>query len=159
MTYQEFFELAKAKGIDNIQVTEETKNENSIYLINKKLEDYTDCEKKVYTIKAEVNGKTEQVYTEYLDDSIIDLILEKINTTDSNYENEYLNKNDNNEINEEIIVDVMEEKALLTKLSDEKEKYPLTQSLELAYSDVYTKTRIINNDYYVNKITIYHVAD
>lgn len=145
MTYQEFFELAKAKGIDNIQVTEETKNENSIYLINKKLEDYTDCEKKVYTIKAEVNGKTEQVYTEYLDDSIIDLILEKINTTDSNYENEYLNKNDNNEINEEIIVDVMEEKALLTKLIDEKEKYPLTQSLELAYSDVYTKTRIINN--------------
>ena len=44
MTYQEFFQLAKNKGISNIQVTEDSKRENSIYLINNKLEDYTDCE-------------------------------------------------------------------------------------------------------------------
>ena len=36
MTYQKLFLLAKSKGFDNIQVTEETKKENSIYLINTK---------------------------------------------------------------------------------------------------------------------------
>ena len=31
MTYQEFFQLAEAKGITNIQITEDSKKENSIY--------------------------------------------------------------------------------------------------------------------------------
>ena len=80
MEFQEFIELAKAKGIEKIQITEDAKQENSIYLINNQLEDYTDSEKKVYTIKAEKNGKTESVYTEYLEESIVDLILEKLTT-------------------------------------------------------------------------------
>lgn len=145
MSYQEFFQLAAAKGITNIQVTEDSKKENSIYLINKKLEDYTDCEKITYSIKAEVNGKTEQLYTEYLDENIIDLILEKINTTDSSYEDEYLDVATNNEISTKQIINIEKEKELLNELTDIKNNYSLTKSLELAYSDVYTKTRIINS--------------
>ena len=145
MNYQEFFDLAKSKGINNIQITEETKNENSIYLINKKLEDYTDCEKTTYTIKAEVNGKTEQLFTEYLDESILDLLLEKINITESNYKNEYLDKTKNNEVNEITIVDITSETEKLKDLNKLRDNYPQNKSLETAYSDIYMKTRIINN--------------
>ena len=150
MTYQEFFELAQSKGISNIQITEDEKQENSIYLINNKLEDYTDCEKKVYTIKAELNGKTENLTTEYLSESIIELILEKLHNTESNYEDEYLINKNNNIIKKIESVDVTEEKKNITDLYIQKEKFPLTKSLEIAYSDTYTKTRIINS----NKVDI-----
>lgn len=145
MTYQEFFNLAKSKGIENIQITEETSKDNSIYLINKKIEDYTDSEKITYTIKGEVKGKTEQLYTEYLDESIIDLLLEKINTTESSYEDEYLTVTENNVLEEQANIDITKETEQLITLNDITEKYPLTKSLELAYSDTYTKTRILNN--------------
>ena len=150
MTYQEFFKLAQSKGISNIQITEDEKKENSIYLINNKLEDYTDCEKKVYTIKAELNGKTENLTTEYLSESIIELILEKIHNTESNYEDEYLINKNNNIIKKIESVDVTEEIKKITDLYIQKEKFPLTKSLEIAYSDTYTKTRIINS----NKVDI-----
>lgn len=146
MTYQEFFDLAKSKGITNIQITEDEKQENSIYLINNTLEDYTDCEKKVYTIKAEVNGKTENLNTEYLDESIIDLLIEKLNNTESNYEDEYLSNKSNNQITKIVTVDVTEQTELLKSLYNKKDKFPLTKSLEIAYSDTYTKTRIINSN-------------
>ena len=100
MTYQEFFVLSKNKGLEKIQITEETKKENSIYYINDKLEDYTDSEKKTYAIKAAKKGKTEQAHTEYLDESIIDLLLEKIEATESNYKDEYLTKKENNKIDD-----------------------------------------------------------
>lgn len=146
MTYQEFFDLARTKGVEKIQITEDEKNENSIYLINNKLEDYTDSEKKVYTIKAEINKKTESLNSEYLDESIIDLLLEKLNSTDSTYEDEYLNDKENNQINESEVVDITEERNLINELYKEKDKYPQTKSLEIAYSNTYTKTRIVNNN-------------
>lgn len=146
MTYQEFFDLAKIKGIDKIQVTEDEQKENSIYLINNKLEDYTNSDKKVYTIKAEIDGKTESVFTEYLDESIIDLLIEKLNSTDSKYENEYL-YNKINKIDELTkTINVNDTKKIIEELYSEKNNYPLTKSLEIAYSETYNKTRIINNN-------------
>lgn len=145
MTYQDFFDIAQKKGIENIQITEDTKKENSVYYINKNLEDYTDSEKKSFLIKAEKGGKTEQVYTEYLDETIIDLLLEKIDTTESNYEDDYLTKKENNIINENISVSVAEEREQLKNSVDLAAQYPCTKSLETCYTDIYTKTRIINN--------------
>ena len=145
MNYQEFFSLAKEKGIENIQITEETTKENSIYLIDKKLEDYTDSEKVIYFIKAEISGKTERLVTEYLDETIIDLLIEKINETESRYEDEYLKETDNNIITEIETVDITEEIPKLDKLYDLKKEYKNTKSLELLYCDSYNKIRIINN--------------
>lgn len=146
MEYKEFFDIAKSKGIEKIQITEDEKKENSIYLINNKLEDYTDCEKIMYTIKAEKNGKTESVYTEYLDEAIIDLLLEKLDSTDSNYEDEYLEHKTNSEKAKEEIVDITNERELINDLYKEKDNYPQTKSLEIAYSDNFTKTRIVNHN-------------
>lgn len=146
MTYQEFFEAARKKGFENIQITEELKRENSAYLINEKVEDYTDSEKISFTIKAEIKGKTEQVYTEYLDESIIDLLLEKINTTESQYEDDYLINVENNEINETINVDITNELDFLKQTPSLTKQFPQTKSLETAYGDTYIKTRIINTN-------------
>ena len=146
MNYNDFFNLAKQKDISNIQITEDEKVENSVYLINNKLEDYTDSEKIVYTIKAEVDGKTESVITEYLDENIIDLLLEKINETESNYKDQYLSNKNNNKIAKMPSVDISDVREKLNDLYKEKEKYPLAKSLELAYSENYLKTRIINNN-------------
>lgn len=146
MNYNDFFNLAKQKDISNIQITEDEKVENSVYLINNKLEDYTDSEKIVYTIKAEVDGKTESVITEYLDENIIDLLLEKINETESNYKDQYLSNKNNNKIAKMPSVDISDIREKLNDLYKEKEKYPLAKSLELAYSENYLKTRIINNN-------------
>ena len=146
MNYYDFFNLAKQKDISNIQITEDEKVENSVYLINNKLEDYTDSEKIVYTIKAEVDGKTERVITEYLDENIIDLLLEKINETESNYKDQYLSNKNNNKIAKMPSVDISDVREKLNDLYKEKEKYPLAKSLELAYSENYLKTRIINNN-------------
>ena len=145
MIYQDFFSLAQAKGIENIQITEETQKENSIYLIDKKLQDYTDSEKITYLVKAEIDGKTEQLFTEYLDESIIDIIIEKLNTTDSNYNDEYLALTTNNEINDVPNIDITQETDRMIHLNDLAKNYSKIKNLELAYSDMYRKTRIINN--------------
>lgn len=146
MNYQEFFSLANKKGIEKIQITEETEKENSIYLIDKKLEDYTDNEKKVYEIKAEIDGKTEKLLTGYLDETIIDLLLEKISETESKYEDEYLTKTKNNSIECTEVTDITEEIPKIYELEELKKNYPQAKSLEIQYCDAYNKTRIINND-------------
>ena len=56
--------------------------------------------------KSRKDGKTEQIYTEYLDESIVDLLLEKILETESKYEDTYLDINKNNTIDEEVNIDI-----------------------------------------------------
>lgn len=145
MTYQEFIKLAQKKGIDNIQIAEETQIENSIYFINKKIEDYTDSEKIHFLIKAEKNGKTEQLYTEYLDESIIDLLLEKMYQTESKYEDEYLDRQEQIQIEEEQNIDISNEVQTLKETINIIDNINNLKSLEAAYGETYTKTRIINN--------------
>ena len=145
MNYQEFFSLAKKKGIEKIQITEETEKENSIYLIGEKLEDYTDSEKCVYSIKAEINGKTEKVVTEYLDENIIDLLIEKITETDSNYQDDYLSGNKKIMINDVENTDITKEVPKIYELQKLAKNYHYTKSLEIMYSDYYAKTRIVNS--------------
>ena len=145
MTYQEFINLAEKKGINNIQITEETKIENSIYFINKNIYDYTNNENISFIIKAEKNGKTEQVATEYLEKEIIDLLLEKLESTETNYQNEYLKEKENIIINETINVDISNDIKEIKQVINEFNKKRNIKSLEIAYGETYTKTRIINN--------------
>ena len=92
MNYNDFFALAENKGINRIQVTETYIKQNEIQFIDKNLEKYNISEHLDYYIKAERNNKTEKVRTDYLDESIIDLLIMKLDETDSNYEDDYLKK-------------------------------------------------------------------
>ena len=88
MNYNEFLDLAKQKGLDNVQITATTVEAVEIEFIDEKLENYVNTNNTDYFIKAEKCKKTETIETDYLDEEIIDLLLMKINNTDSNYENE-----------------------------------------------------------------------
>ena len=68
MEYKEFFDLAKQKGITNIQVTEYTSTGSSFKILEGKLEDFEDYNSKDYSIKAEYNNKTVKAIGNYLND-------------------------------------------------------------------------------------------
>ena len=92
MNYNEFFVLGKEKGLDNIQITATTVESIEIEFIDEKLENYINTNHTNYSIKAEKNKKTETLTSDYLDKDIIDLLLFKIDNTDTFYENEYIEK-------------------------------------------------------------------
>ena len=86
MQYRKFFTTSKQNGITNLQITETSSNNTNINTRNGKLSDYDISDRKDYSIKAEYKGKTVKISTEYLDDSIIELIKIKSEYTDSNYQ-------------------------------------------------------------------------
>lgn len=145
MNYQEFIKLAQKKGITNIQITIETLITNEVYFINDTLDDYSDITKTTYSIKVEYNGKVEQVYTEYLDESILDLLIEKANLVDSKYEDDFLEEKQEKGITHSKEVSVKVEIEKIKELYELKKKYPLVKSIEFYYSDNYEETKIINN--------------
>lgn len=146
MTYQEFMSKAKEKGFTNVQIAIETSIHTEISYINEELDDYSDVEKTIYNVKAEYNGKVEKLYTEYLDESILELLLEKINLTDTNYQEDFLDSRNVTSIIHEKEVSVREEIDKFKELYKLKQKYPLVKSLELFYSDDYEETKIVNSN-------------
>ena len=124
MTNQEFLDKAKEKGISNIQVVEVTQNVGQIELINKTLETYEVSNHISYQIKAEYNGKTVKATSDYLDESILDLLIMKATTTDSKYQDEYLqDTSNNNEITDTFQIEMSKDLDTLKKLDDIRAQY------------------------------------
>ena len=86
MEYTEFFNKAKEKNIKNIQVTEKHNIEGLAELIDGEIDNYNNSNNISYNIKAEIEGNTYKVSTNYLDEDIIDLLLMKNEVLDSKYE-------------------------------------------------------------------------
>lgn len=145
MEYKELFSIAHKKGITNIQVAETTNHTTQTEVINKELETYENSYTTTYNIKAEHNGKTVKLVSDYLDEDILDQIIFKATYTDSAYEDEYLtDTSNNNEIDEEYI---QNEDDILTKLYD-LDRYRNGEIYKLItyYTDNYDKKRIINSN-------------
>lgn len=145
MTYKEFIALAKEKGFTNIQITIETAISTEIRYINQKLDDYSDINKTTYTIKAELNNKVESLRTEYLDENILNILIEKINITDTNYQEDFLEPKEVIGLNHKKSVSVNEEVSKFKELDKLRKDYPLVKSLTLSYSDDYQETKIVNS--------------
>lgn len=145
MNIQQFIKLAQKKEITNIQVTKEKTKQKQIYFINDKLNDYSDLNKTFYIIKAEYNDKTEELTTEYLDETIIDLIIEKIELVDSKYEYDFLEKKQLKGAKKDNNVSVIEEIKIIKKLNELKKDYKLIKTVEFVFEDTYNETTIINN--------------
>ena len=147
MTSKTFFQKAKAKGIENIQIVETTENTGQIELINKELETFEISNHTGYQIKAEYNGKTVKAASDYLDESILDTIIMKATYTDSKYQDDYLtDKTHNNKINDMPQIDINHELDVLKELDDIRKEYPKVDSLTLSYSEIYEKKRIVNSN-------------
>lgn len=147
MTSKTFFQKAKAKGIENIQIVETTENTGQIELINKELETFEISNHIGYQIKAEYNGKTVKAASDYLDESILDTIIMKATYTDSKYQDDYLtDKTYNNKIDDMPQIDISNELDVLKELDDIRKDYPEVNSLTLSYSEIYEKKRIVNSN-------------
>lgn len=146
MTYEEFFDKAKEKSISNIQVTEKTAIGSSFSLINGSLESYDDYNTTNYAIKAEMQGKTVKVSTEYLTEEILDNIISNIENTDSSYEDEYLENTSNIEKNAVPEFDISKELKELKELDTLRKKYPQVTKVTISFSEDYQNTRIINSN-------------
>ena len=146
MQYRKFFTTSKQNGITNLQITETSSNNTNINTRNGKLSDYDILDRKDYSIKAEYKGKTVKISTEYLDDSIIELIKIKSEYTDSNYQDMYLtNTNDNNHEKLEKLSDKSEVLNRLCKADEFRLKNKYIKELNLYFDEENTVVRIINN--------------
>lgn len=146
MNYNEFFILGKEKGLDNIQITATTVESIEIEFIDEKLENYINTNHTNYSIKAEKNKKTETLTSDYLDKDIIDLLLFKIDNTDTFYENEYIEKKEIKDNNRFIEVDADREFNILKDIYKNKNKDNRISKITAAYEDSYIKTEIINSN-------------
>lgn len=146
MNYNEFFTLGKEKGLDNIQITATTVESIEIEFIDEKLENYINTNHTNYSIKAEKNKKTETLTSDYLDKDIIDLLLFKIDNTDTFYENEYIEKKEIKDNNRFIEVDADREFNILKDIYKNKNKDNRISKITAAYEDSYIKTEIINSN-------------
>lgn len=147
MTSKTFFQKAKAKGIENIQIVETTENTGQMELINKELETFEISNHTGYQIKAEYNGKTLKAASDYLDESILDTIIMKATYTDSKYQDDYLtDKSHNNKMDDMPQIDISNELDVLKELDDIRKDYPEVNNLTLSYSEIYEKKRIVNSN-------------
>ena len=146
MNYNEFFILGKENGLDNIQITATTVESIEIEFIDEKLENYINTNHTNYSIKAEKNKKTETLTSDYLDKDIIDLLLFKIDNTDTFYENEYIEKKEIKDNNRFIEVDADREFNILKDIYKNKNKDKSISKITAAYEDSYIKTEIINSN-------------
>ncbi len=145
MTYKEFFGLAENKGINKIQITETTTKKLEINYIDEKLEKYNIAEQVDYYIKAEKNKKTEKVKTNYMDKSILDLLIMKLDETDSSYEDEYLNRKKIMPL-KEITINISEKrKKELSSLYELKKLNSSISKIKSFYEECSERIRIINN--------------
>lgn len=147
MISKTFFQKAKAKGIENIQIVEITENTGQMELINKELETFEISNHTGYQIKAEYNGKTVKAASDYLDESILDTIIMKATYTDSKYQDDYLtDKSHNNKMDDMPQIDISNELDVLKELDDIRKDYPEVNNLTLSYSEIYEKKRIVNSN-------------
>ena len=77
MKYKDFFQLAKEKGITNIQITEKHIINSSSEVIDGKLDSYDDTDTTNYNIKAEYKNKTVKVTSDYLGEDVLNQIIFK----------------------------------------------------------------------------------
>ena len=146
MTIEEFIKKTLEKGFTNIQITEKTGISSSVYLIDKEIDSYQDDYSKLYSIKAEYKKKTVKLATEFLAEEIIDLLLKKYAVTDSNYEDDYLEKSTNILMNKPLEFDILKEIDELKKVPSLREKYPQVKNITLTYEESYVNTRIVNSN-------------
>ncbi|MBP3635836.1 MAG: TldD/PmbA family protein [Bacilli bacterium] len=140
--YKKFFDLAHSKGLKNIQITEITIIEKGAKLINGKLinEDYANNVH--YNIQSDYNKGTIKTTTNYLDENVIDILLEKGKYL-KNKKIEILkdlskNNNDNSSKNILDIEDAINENTKFNKLLQDNDV------LTCYISSKYSKVRIIN---------------
>ena len=146
MEYKDLFKKAKEKNITNIQITEKHNIASTVNIIDGEIESFKDHNDISYNTKAEYNGKTVSTYSNYLDESILDLLIMKSDITDSSYTNEYLEDREKIEVNKPIDFSISEQIKELKRINDLKNTNKSIDKLSSYFMESYTNTRIINSN-------------
>ena len=146
MNYKDFFDKAKEKNLTNIQITEQEKINSEVSVLDGELEDFDISNNITYHIKAEYNNKTVKLYSNYLDEDIIDLIIFKSEATDSKYDDEYLEKEENIKKNNPVKIDISDKVKVLKDLDKLRKENNKIDKLQTYYTEGWDNTRIINSN-------------
>ena len=146
MKFQKFFQKAQEKGIKKVQITEKEIRNSTVEIINGNLESFNDYDNIDYQVKAEYQQKTVKLTTNYLAEDIIDLIILKAESTDTSYEDEYIETKNKISKNKKRNININKELKSLKELDKVREKYPEIQKLTTYFSETYTNTRIVNTN-------------
>ena len=146
MSYQDFFEQAMVKQFCSVQVTEKHVIDSSFEVINGKLESFDHYDNTDYQIKAEIEGKTVKINSNYLGEDVLDCLKMQAEATDSKYEDEYLEKGENLPVPPVVSFDVHDEMEQVKKLESVRKKYPQVVKMTSYFDEVYTNTRIVNSN-------------
>lgn len=145
MNYQDLFLLAKEKNITNIQIAEKTTTSSSVEFINGELDSSDDLNYIKYNLKAEYNGKTVKLATEYLTPDIIDLIIMKAEVTDSEYSDDYIEKEEILPPEKKLDFEISQEIKKLKELDNYRKENKDISKLNTFFEELYESTRIVNS--------------
>jgi len=145
MTEQEFIEKACLAGIDTIQLTKITTEEDSVEYVNEIREKYDMSSSVIYQIKAEKDGKTVKALGNYLEEDLLDTILMKFQYIETQNADSYLtNIEDNNQPIEKASFDITETCLKIEASIAEKKEENITK-IKVEYIRYYQQTQIMNN--------------
>lgn len=146
MTEQEFIEKACLAGIDTIQLTKITTEEDSVEYVNEIREKYDISSSVAYQIKAEKEGKTVKALGNYLDEELLDTILMKFQYIETKNDDSYLtNIEDNNQPVEKTSFDDITETCSKIEASIAEKKEENITKIKIEYIRYYQQMQIMNN--------------
>ena len=146
MNVNEFIKLAKEKNINPIQITTTKSNNLDLDILNNRLKNFDISKSIDYSITAHYNNKDIKVNTNYLEQDIIDIIINKANIIESNYKEIYIedNRKTKDKI-EDISFDIKKEQDEILKSHTNNNDSHITD-IE-AYYTILNLEKSINNSY------------
>lgn len=144
MTYKEFFNLAHNNKLSNVQITEKTNIDISANILNDKVTQFERGNNTNYMISCDYEDKTVRVSSNYLDENIINVLMEKGKYLDSNLKTDIITDlSNNNAINDEVLLDIDKEINKILSLNSLREEESWV--IESNITSNYEKIRIIND--------------
>lgn len=144
MTYKEFFNLAHNNKLSNVQITEKTNIDISYNILNDKVTKFERGDNTNYMISCDYEDKTVSAISNYLDENIINILIEKGKYLDSGLKTDIITDlSNNNEINDKVLLDIDKEinKILSLNLLREEESWIIESNIISSYE----KIRMIND--------------
>ena len=158
MTTKEFIEYAKEKNISPIQITTFTNTSIEGKVLNDKQKNLVSSNNTSYTITAHYKEKDVKINSNYLDESLITEIKEKVDNIETNYEEVYIEEK--KEINDEVEpIDFNISKQLKEIIkahkNKDKSKYITNIETDISLERIYKN---ITNSYGLNITSIKNIC-